>query len=168
MVLGPTPGETFLAFIGLNPEYPGYDRLAIETDDAISEAANDVLNEWKARDPLLRVMLDNRCQLWTLAEWCAGDLHVGDRLEYVDHLGGRWSGVIRPTNTLDVQWNRLTIGWSDYVPDPIRPRRGVPEPTITPDTMVEAVVPVPLDLSALLAIVDADAARLAEGARDGR
>lgn len=143
------PGGDFLNHLGLADDYPGWDKLASEVEDAMWEVGQDVVREWKARDPVLRAMADERCRMWEWISVPAGDLALGTKIElnWGDEV---WKGVLRAQTGLEhrsypdrlgVDWNR----WPAYA-------------YIKADTLVRTLAPVPYDLSALLAIQDAEAA----------
>jgi hypothetical protein len=62
-ILGPSAGETWVAYVGVPDEYPNTGDLAHEVDDAMWEAALFVLEERELEDPLLRVPTDERATL---------------------------------------------------------------------------------------------------------
>jgi len=165
--LGPTAGESWLAHVGVNDEYPGLDRLTRDVEDAMWEAAWDVLRDHAAADPLLRVMADERCVLWTSYTYRAGDLPAGTKFGMAVPDGNyrdkaRVYGRLRPLNKWELErveiWMRpedarpVGVDWLSRDGDPAR------WPEVCQDTEVDAHVPVPLDMSALLAIIDAEQA----------
>jgi hypothetical protein len=135
-MLGPTAGDTYLAFIGLPDEYPGAGDLARELDDEIAMAAALVVQDWKGRDPLLRAMLDERCELNRWERYKLGELPVGTNIRY-ERTGwcpSTWWG----------RTGRAGVDWSDWLGD-TRNR-----PIVDGGTEVDAWVPVPFDLAPLL------------------
>lgn len=139
--------ESWLNYIDLPAEYPGTDRLVRDLDDAISEAIADVMRDWKARDPLLRAMLDDRYAPWTWVTAPAGQLPVGTLVR-----SGTWTGRIQPPQPLhpnhppgkpprwvSIAWERTEAYFGRY------------GPSIGYDEQIEAYVPVPFDLAPLVA-----------------
>lgn len=139
--------ESWLNYIDLPAEYPGTDGLVRDLDDAISEAIADVMREWKARDPLLRAMLDERYALWTWATVPACQLPVGTLVR-----SGTWTGRIQPARPLhpnhppDTPPHWVSIGWERT--EAYFGRYG---PSIGYGEQIEAYVPVPFDLAPLVA-----------------
>lgn len=145
-----TPGENWISYIGVPDEYPDFIELALEVNDAMWDAALDVFNERLAANPVLRAMRDARYQLWTQVDVPVGSLPPGIRISYCD--GGRMADGVtgkprpdrfHPQVYADVDWE------GDY-------HRGDRCPSLTLDTVVQAWLPVPLDVSALIALVAAE------------
>lgn len=157
-ILGPTAGEGWLAYVGVDDEYPELNDLAREIDDAMWEAARFVLYERSLEDPVLRVMADDRCQRWTWATVQAGAMPVGTKIlaKYGNHT--TWLGRLRPLDSFERErardfpeerGNRLGVTWIEQVSGDSNWR-----PDVERDTEVEALVPVPFDMSALLAEIE--------------
>lgn len=165
MILGPSPGESWLEYVGVPDTYPGFTALAREVDDAMWEAAQDVLRERRAEDPLLRVLSDDRAGLWDRVRCPAGDLPPGTWItvdESSSHRGSRMvaRGETRPLNAYEIEkaahmplsyadlvgvdWHGYTGDWTGAWPHVVR------------STEVTASLPIPFDLSALLTIIDAE------------
>ena len=147
MVLGPTPGEQYLAFVDLpDDDYPAAGQLRRDLDEAIMDAAEQVLAEWRRRDPLLRALLADGAALNTWATYQAGQVPAGTLIR-VTRNGNVWEG--RATGETFVRYYstaEVRIDW--------KVRFGFAEPTITPTAEVEAWVPLPVDLSAVLLNLD--------------
>jgi hypothetical protein len=146
-MIGPTVGETFAAYQGVPDEYPGGNDLARELDDAMWEAGMYVLRERQAEDPVLRAMMDDRYRLWELVDGVpVGNLPPGIEIIYrADHKMA--DGVIQgplegyhPTIYANVRWRDRGNEWAW-------------RPSIRLDAAVQAWLPVPLDVSALIAAV---------------
>lgn len=150
-MLGPTPAEGFLAWAGLPDDYPHGDQLARELDDELFTAAELVLADWKRQDPLLRVMLHDDCELWRWVPMLAGDVLYGTRIcvEVKDFSGTRRHfGRVRPENRDGHRYAddaRVYVKW-EY--------NGEEPPFLRAQNPVDAYVPVPFDLGALLAEID--------------
>jgi hypothetical protein len=159
-ILGPTAGETWLAYIGVPDDYPDRDLLARMVDDAMWDAALDVLRDEKARDPLLRAMADERCRLWDVYTCPAGTLPVGTHISITKRgtYTATFHGQLRAPDRYERERafgsdNELYVHWTSRVGEwP----HGWGWPTVSRTTEVDAVVPVPFDLSALLAVIDAE------------
>lgn len=144
-----TPGEQYLAYIDLPEDhYPAAGRLRDDLDDAIMTAAEMVIAEWKSRDPLLRALLHEECVLNTWAPYPAGQLPAGTEIRLTNSYG-KWQGtatggthVRYSTEEVRVSWTVRAVGQVGY------------EPTVEPTTEVDAWVPIPCDLSAVLASID--------------
>jgi hypothetical protein len=149
MVLGPTAGEQYLHFIGFPHDYyPNNRGLLNDLDDAILSAVEEVLAEHGRRDPLLRALLHDDCALNTWATYPAGDLPPGTDIQ-VTNSYGRWEGRTTGETRNPYGTEHLRITWTVY---PVN-QFGA-EPTIDADTDVSAWVPLPCDLSAVLAAID--------------
>lgn len=140
-------GESWLAYMGVPYAYPDYMPLAIEVTDAMWDAASEVLREHMAEDPVLRALSDDRYGLWEPVDVPVGSLPPGIEITYrADHR--IVNGVIaRPRESLhpkiyaEVTWEGDQWTW---------------QPTLGLDAVVQAWLPVPLDVSALIAVVAAE------------
>jgi hypothetical protein len=154
MVLGPTAGAQYLAYIDFPDEhyYPDTPKLLHDLDDAILEAAEQVIGEWRRADPLLRALMVDDTALNTWAPYPAGQLPPGTLVRLTQSDGIYWEGTttgrthVRYPDSVGVEvvigWTRGQFGWTCV------------SPIVTPETEIEAWVPVPCDLSAALAKVD--------------
>jgi hypothetical protein len=119
-ILGPTVGEGWLAYLGVDHEYPDVGELA-----------------------------DERATLWTWATVPAGMLPLGTSiLIKIGH--DTYEGKLRCRDRYDGPEfgnDRLGVDWQGR-------RFGARYPDLAADTEVEARVPVPFDLSALLAQIE--------------
>lgn len=152
-LLGPTAGEGWLVYVGVDDEYPELNDLAREIDDAMWEAARFVLYERSMEDPVLRVMADERCARWTWATVQAGAMPAGTKILARYGNSATWLGRLRP---LGVAWIEQVSGDGNWRPDVER------------DTEVEALVPVPFDMSALLAEIERESNEPCRAARKRR
>lgn len=142
MVLGPTPGEQYLAWIGLE-DHPVLDEIARELDDEILFVCEQVIRDRKRDDPLLRALLHEDCQTHAWATYPVGGLPVGTSIRYVvdPDFPRRYTvqGKVRAATVWDRDDKGPFITWESarY------------EPRLVPDDLVEAWVPIPIDLTAL-------------------
>ena len=142
-----TPGETWLSYMGVPDAYPDVIPLALEVNDAMWEAASDVLRQHLADNPVLRAMRDDRYRLWELVDVPVGSLPPGIEIVYqTEHRIAK--GVARaphdsyhPPYWANVDWDGDRWSW---------------HPSLRPDDVVQAWLPVPLDVSALIAVVAAE------------
>lgn len=150
-VLGPTAGESWLAYVGVPDDYPDINSLAREIDDAMWEAAQSLLEERKRADPLLRVLADERCTLWTWTTVPAGILPFGAEIHAAYGTAVHIGRLRQPTDQ-DLKWypDRLGVDWIGQTGE----ASGWGRPEVRSDTEVDIRVPMPFDLSALLAVVD--------------
>ncbi len=149
MVIGLTPGEQYLAFIDLPEDhYPAVGDLRAELDDAIMTAAELVIAERKRRDPLLRALLADGAVLNTWARYPAGQLPAGTEIRLTNSYGA-WQGRVTGGTRVRYSTEEVRINWTKRAVN-----QGGYEPTVKPDTEVDAWVPVPCDLSAVLAALD--------------
>lgn len=156
-ILGPTAGESWLAYVGVSDEYPDLGDLDREVDDAMWEAARHVLEQRKLEDPLLRVMADERCTMWTIEKVPAGTLPVDTEIQAGDSYSGTWWGKTRARNRYDSDRDRpdrVYVEWVDRVHPVVSYSSANSRPDITVGTEVDARVPVPFDLAALLAEIE--------------
>jgi hypothetical protein len=142
-------GLSFLDYIGLPDWYGDRGQMALDVDDALLEAAEAVVAEWSARDPLVGVALDGRWDLWTWHRYPIADLPVGTRIRSRD-----WEGVIAPMSRSDQEWHvgEVFIQWASgtgYQPNAYRQH----------SETVDARVPVPVDLAAAISVKAQDTAR---------
>lgn len=152
-MLGPTPAEGFLAWAGLPNDYPHGDQLAKELDDELFTAAELVLADWKRQDPLLRVMMHDDCELRRWVPMLASDVLYGTRIcvEVKNYCVDtrRHFGRVRPENPTDghryADDARVYVKWEWNGEEP---------PRLRAEDLVDAYVPVPFDLGALLAEID--------------
>lgn len=148
-MIGPTPGEQYLAFIDLDTDYyPAAQELREDLDDAIMEAAELVIAERKLRDPLLRALLADGAALNIWAPYPAGQLPAGAEIR-VSNTYGTWEGRTTGETYTRYSAEEVRVTWQVRAVN----RLGA-EPTVLPDTEVDAWVPLPCDLSAVLAAVD--------------
>jgi hypothetical protein len=154
--LGPTAGEAWLAHMGVSDEYPDTGELAREVDDAMWEAALLVLEERKLEDPLLRALTDERATLWTLAKRPAGTLPIGTFFQATSSYAGTWWGKIRERDNRDseVYPPEVCVEWGERVTWGTVGQHSTHPPEVKAATEVDARVPVPFDLSALLAQIE--------------
>lgn len=151
-----TPGEQYLLYIDLPDEFLGSDALARDLDDAIFDACLDVMRDWKAGDPLLRAMADDRYRPWEWHTRCAGELPVGTQVTYErpgTYERELWSGPIRRPTNHETEWH------PEQIRADLRRVRGsgqYSQPYLIASTEVSARLPIPYDISALLAKVDAE------------
>jgi hypothetical protein len=112
------------------------------------DAATEVLTEHRDASPVLRAMLDHRYQLWEPVDGLqAGSLPVGTDIWYrSEHRLAK--GRVRaphqsphPRRSVNVAWEGDHWAW--------KPELGL-------DQVVSAWLPVPLDASALIAVVAAE------------
>jgi hypothetical protein len=133
-------GDSYLDYVGMPDWYSDRGQLAVDINDALLEAAEAVLNEWRQRDPLIDVALDGRWDLWTWAEHRIGDLPIGARVR-----SGDWNGTIAPLSAGDRAWHPgyVRVQWSagtGYQPRVYWLR----------EEMISARLPVPVDLGAAI------------------
>ncbi len=156
-MLGPTPAEGFLAWVGLPDDYPHGDQLVTELNDELFTAAELVMAEWKRRDPLLRVLLHEDCALWRWVEMPAGDVQYGTRI-CMEHksqstgLARNCFGRVRRETPNELRFRlsdrpRIYVAWQDG-------DGGGNPGELVPHSVVSAYLPVPFDLGALLAEID--------------
>lgn len=146
MAFGMTPGEQYLAFIDLpEDDYPATGQLARDLDEAIMAAAEQVVTDWREEDALLRALLHEECGLHTWATYPAGQLPAGNEIKIINYYG-LWCGRITgPETTKRYGRHLLRIDWTTRADN-----RMVAEPNVEPTTEVDAWVPIPFDLSALI------------------
>ncbi len=144
MIGYPTPGEQYLTYIGLD-DHPRIDDLTAELDDEIAFVAEQIVREWKARDPLLRALLDEDCLMWVYATYPARRLPAGTRIRVNGgtYGGGVWHGQLGTVGT-GLYDRTFTVVWDRNHDQMLRQA-----PSVHADTEVEALVPVPFDLSPL-------------------
>jgi hypothetical protein len=130
-------------------EYPDFGEVADEITAAMWEAAMFVLEERKLEDPLLRAPADERATLWIWATVPAGMLPLGTSiLVKIGH--DTYEGKLRRRDRYDgpeFGTDRLGVDWQGR-------RFGARYLDLAADTEVEVRVPVPFDLSALLAQIE--------------
>jgi hypothetical protein len=149
-ILGPTAGESFAAHMGVPDEYPGGNELCRDLDDAMYEAGLWLLREQQAADPVLRAMMDDRYRLLELVDGVSvGSLPPGIEITYrADHRIA--NGVVRarrdgdPSVYVNIEWEGDYRNYSSW------------HPSLRPEVAVSAWLPVPLDVSALIAVVAAE------------
>ncbi len=155
--MGTTPAGDYLDYLGLPDDYPAGDQLEWEVYEEMVTAADLVLAEWKRRDPLLRVMMHEDCELWRWVKMPAGAVLHGTRI-CVEHksmstgLVRNCFGRVRRETSYEVNFrfpdqDRIYVTWQggDGGGNPGELGRR---------TMVDAYLPVPFDLGALLAEID--------------
>lgn len=147
-ILGPTAGESWLAYVGVPTDYPDLGELAREIDDGMWEAGQEILAERKAEDPTLRAMADERCTLWIYVNVPAGTLPTGAHVERK-----YWYGRIRPRRSYDSDFDppdRIYVDWQGRLPAAPDPDRWEAGPRIHAADLVDARVPMPFDAAPLL------------------
>lgn len=150
-ILGPTAGESWLAYVGVPDDYPDLTELAREIDDGMWEVAQEILAERKLEDPVLRTMADERCSLWVLVSVPAGVLPAGT---HVEHNG--WYGQVRARAWHDDRRSdppdRVYVDWRGRLPGAPEQTGGYwdPTPRINAGDQVDARVPMPFDAAPLL------------------
>lgn len=146
-MVGLTVGERYLAWRGVLNVYPDPGRhLANELDDAIMEAAEDVVRDWAARDPLLRALLSEDCRLWAWEKVRAGDLPSGTMIRAPGRYRVTWTGRVKPRSS-DPRYPWRDISWAERPLDAASDERY--GPGVKLDDVVEALVPIPFDMSGL-------------------
>lgn len=149
-----TIGETWIEYMGVPGEYPGFMDLAHGVSDAMWDAAADILRGQVAADPVLRAMLDDRYRLWEPVELRAGMVPVGITIQ-VRERNAVFNAVVRePTgwerrsqpDWVHVTWEKDNDGYG----------RPIRMPQLRRGSTVRAWLPVPLDVSALIAVVSAE------------
>lgn len=149
-----TIGETWAEYMGVPDEYPEFMEFALEAGDAMWDAALDVLRDRTAADPVLRTMMDDRYQLWELVSTEAGKVPIGTRIHFRDK-GSMFDGTVRKGD----QWEQQTHpSWVHVSWDKEKDSNGryIWTPQLRCDSAVQAWLPVPLDVSALVALVTAE------------
>ncbi len=148
-ILGPTAGESWLSYVGVPVDYPELGDLAREVDDAMWEAAEVVLAERKAEDPVLRTMADERCTLWLWVTVPAGTLPIGTEVE---HDG--WYGQVRARCGYDDRRfdppDRVYGDWRGRLAGAPERTGWEWEPRLSAGDQVAARVPMPFDAAPLL------------------
>jgi hypothetical protein len=102
-------------------------------------------------------MADERCEMWTWVTVPAGMLPVGALIHASETYCGTWSGRIRTRRHYDSEYglaDRVYVDWDSRVKDGICSTWSQPEISATTD--VDAYVPVPFDLTPLLAAIKAE------------
>lgn len=137
-------GTTYLDYIGVPDEYPDYARLSDALDDALLEAAEAVVDEWRQRDPVLVALLDGR---WDLYRW-EDDQPVADLPPGVPIIVRVYAGGFSPGY---VDCEAVTTGEVDSWGKP-RVRYRCPHGTHHnyQGDVCRARLPVPLDLAAVV------------------
>ncbi len=145
-----TAGETWLSYMGVPDDYPDFLKLAFEINDAMWDAAAEVLHERMADDVVLRALHDDRYRLHELVDGVpVGVLPPGVEIIYRDehHIA---KGVTRAPHESPHPRIYAKVDWEgDY--------RTAWHPTLGLDVPVQAWLPVPLDVSALIATIAAEA-----------
>jgi hypothetical protein len=139
--LADSPGHSYAAYLDLSG-YPDVDRLVEHLDDAILDACEQVVAEFRAEDPTLRAMLSPRYALWEHVRVPFDQVRVGMWLAgSVPHPSGHGTARVEG-RVLRVTEHWVSLGDGDD---------GRVTASVGRDDVahVHAVVPVPLDAATL-------------------
>ncbi len=160
-MIGSTAGEGYAAHIELPEEYPGREELIRDLDDEILTVAEQVVADWKRKDPLLGVMLHPDYHASSWVPYRADQVPAGTEIRYVTHEGHLWQGQTKGPASKHRRFSErsdeeLVVTWTSGASS-----HPFWQPTIYVHTQVDAWVPNPIDLAPLHAEVNTGPAKAA-------